>query len=134
MKMTLKFVLGCLTIMLVACSSYGEKVEYDGTEVYYINGVSKKTADAVGAYLVSSGFANGSSKSVQISKDSIYSFRMVTQEQYQQDTSMDISFQAMGFLLSKEVFDGAPINFVICDATFGEARTLYIEGASSSEE
>ncbi len=126
-------VLGIATL-LMACTSYGEKVTYNGTEVYYTEEITKETADAVGAYLEEMEFADGSSKSVQITKDSIYNFRMVTQEKYHEDTSMDISFQALGFLLSTEVFEGEPINFVICDNTFTTARTLYIEGSDAAEE
>ncbi|MDX1462953.1 MAG: hypothetical protein R3359_07850 [Marinirhabdus sp.] len=118
-----------LALVVLACNSYGEKVEYNGTEVYYSEDVSKAIADEVGAYLVEMEFADGSTKSVQITKDSLYNFRMVTQEKYHNDTSMDINFQALGMLLSQEVFDGEPITFVICDNTFQEARSIQINGS-----
>ena len=117
-----------LAISLLACSMYGEKVSYNGTDVYYKEGVSKEIAKKVGAYLEDSGFSDGTTKSVQITKDSIYNFRMVTQEQYHEDTTLDVSLKALGMLLSKEVFEGQPINFVVCDNAFETIRTIPING------
>lgn len=134
MKTNLKLLIAVLCIAFVSCSNYGEKVTYEGTEVYYTEGVSKQKADAVGAYLVDMGFADGGAKSVQLTKDSIYNFRMVTQEKYHEDTSMDINFQALGLLLSTEVFNNEAINFVLCNELLETKRNLYIEATAKPEE
>lgn len=116
-------------VLLFACSGYGEKVSYDGTEIYYTEGVSKEVADKTGAYLEEMGFTDGTPKSVQLAKEENYHFKMVVQQQYAQDTTKDINFKALGFLLSQEVFDGEPLKFHICDNTFETIRTFPIEGS-----
>lgn len=115
--------------ILIACSGYGGKVVYDGTEIYYLEEISEDLANNTGAFLEEMKFTDGTTKSIQLSKDSVYNFKMVTQDQFHTDTSMDVNFQALGFLLSKDVFNGEAINFVICDNTFKTKRILAIEGA-----
>lgn len=124
------FTLLFLTILFTSCSNYGDKVVYDGTDVYYKDGATKAEADAVGAALQDMEFTDGSTKSVMITKDSIYNFRMVTMNQYHTDESMDINFQAVGYLLSSEAFNGSNLNFQICNETFETMRTIHIEGIS----
>ena len=121
-------------LFLLSCSNYGDKVVYDGTEIYYKDNVLQEKADQVGAYLEEIEFTDGTPKSVQITKDSVYNFRMVIQKGLENDESMEMSFKALGFLLSKEVFDGAPLNYQLCDNTFTTLKTIPIEGASEFEE
>ena len=66
--------------LLYACTSYGEKLEFKKTEVYYTNKVSLKEVQKLGDYLVSSKFADGNRKSIQLTKsdNGNYVFRMVT--------------------------------------------------------
>ncbi|MFC7356743.1 hypothetical protein ACFQO1_03515 [Jejudonia soesokkakensis] len=120
--------------LMLACDGYGEKVTYDGTEVYYKDAALKTKAEATGAYLQEMGFTDGSSKSVQITKDSIYNFRMVVQEGMAQDSTRDVNFMALGFLLSKDVFDGENIHFDLCDNTFETIRTIPIEGFNTETD
>ncbi len=110
-----KLVIVFVSLFLFSCSNYGDKVVYDGTEVYYKDNILKEKADQVGDYLEEIEFTDGTPKSVQITKDSVYNFRMVIQEGLENDESMEMSFKALGCLLSKEVFDGAPLNYTLCD-------------------
>ena len=120
--------------ILAGCSNYGEKVVYDGTEVYYKDGATKTDADAVGKALQEMEFTDGTAKSVMVTKDSIYNFRMVTQDVYHTDTSVDINFQAVGYLLSNDAFNGESLNFQICDEVFKTKRNLYIEGSPKNND
>lgn len=131
----MKLVLMLLTTLglFIACSGYGEKVVFDGTEVYYKAPVTQEMANRVGEFLVNSEFTDGTTKSIQLTKEDTYNFRMVTQEQYFEDTSMDISFKALSFLLSKEVFDGAPVTFQVCDELFNTKRTIAAEAFEEVE-
>ena len=116
----------CCCITLVACSGYGEKVTYDGTDVHYTQDDLKSKAEATGAYLEEIGFTDGDPKSVQITRDSVYHFRMVVQDGIAEDPSMEVSFKALGMLLSEKVFEGEPIHFDLCDDTFTTLKTVPI--------
>ncbi len=121
------FILLFCCVAMVACSGYGEKVTYDGTDVHYTEEALKEKADATGAYLQEIGFTDGFPKSVQITHDSIYHFRMVVQEGIESDKSMEVSFKALGMLLSEKVFEGESIHFDLCNATFDTIKTFPIE-------
>lgn len=116
-------------VLLISCTGYGDKVVYDGTEIYYKEGVSEEIAKKTGEYLQEIEFTDGSVKSIQLTKDSVYNFRMVVQKQFETDTTKDFSFMALGFLLSEEVFEGASLNFQICDNTFKTVRNIPINAA-----
>ncbi|GAB5524455.1 MAG: hypothetical protein Roseis2KO_23270 [Roseivirga sp.] len=102
---------------------YGEKLEFNGTDVYYTEEVTEADAQKLGEYLVSSEFADGNDKSVQLSKrDSVYLFRMVVMDGVTQDSTNDITFMAMAWTLSANVFDKAPVELEACDNTFETLR------------
>lgn len=102
---------------------YGEKLEFNGTDVYYTELVSEAEAQKLGAYLVSSEFADGGEKSVQLSRrDSVYLFRMVVMDGVTKDSTNDISFMALAWTLSANVFDNAPVELEACDNTFETLR------------
>lgn len=54
-----------LTAIVTACNSYGTKLEYSSTEVYYTDLVKKEEAEKLGNFLISSEFADGKKKSLQ---------------------------------------------------------------------
>lgn len=103
---------------------YGEKLEFNGTDVYYTDMVTEAEAQKLGEYLVSSEFADGAEKSVQLSKrDSVYLFRMVVVDGVTKDSANDISFMAMAWTLSAQVFDKAPVELEACNNRFETLRT-----------
>lgn len=53
------FFLCIATQMLLSCSNYGDKLEFNATEVYYKDGVTEAEATQLGNYLVTSEFADG---------------------------------------------------------------------------
>ncbi len=102
---------------------YGEKLEFNGTDVYYTDMVTEAEAQKLGEYLLSSEFADGAEKSVQLSKrDSIYLFRMVVVDGVTKDSANDISFMALAWTLSAQVFNNAPVELEACDNRFGTLR------------
>lgn len=117
-----------LLLGLSGCNAqgYGDKVEYDGTEVYFLgDGVTQADADRLGAYLKSAGFTDGNRKSVQLQRaGDAWQFRMVTSD----EAAKDPAFQAIAKLeclnLSGHVFDGAPVEFHICDDSLETQTTL----------
>lgn len=127
MKTVLK-VIGLLVVTFIAyvvfnMEGYGEKLEFNGTDVYYTEEVTEADAQKLGEYLVSSEFADGGEKSVQLSKrDSVYLFRMVVMDGVTKDSANDISFMALAWTLSANVFDKAPVELEACDNTFETLR------------
>jgi hypothetical protein len=115
------------TALITSCTGYGDKLEFDKTEVYYTNGVTKVEAQNLGKYLISSGFSDGNAKSVQLSRNkenNRYQFRMVTNEKAQKDSTYDFIFQLMAGQISDSVFNGKPVDFHICDNTFKTVKEI----------
>ncbi|MCE7996729.1 MAG: hypothetical protein HEP71_32515 [Roseivirga sp.] len=127
MKVVFKLV-GVLAVVIIGylaffIDGYGKKIEFNGTDVYYTELVSEAEAQKLGTYLVSSEFADGNEKSVQLSKrDSVYLFRMVVMDGVTKDSTNDITFMAMAWTLSANVFDNAPVELEACDNTFETLR------------
>jgi hypothetical protein len=87
MKKLLFFLIA--TQLLISCSNYGDKLEFNATEVYYKGGVTEAEATQLGNYLVTSGFAEGTTKSVQLVRDETsknLTFRMVVTEEVAKDS------------------------------------------------
>lgn len=130
MKKVIK-VLGVILAIIVGYffynyEGYGEKLEFNGTDVYYTEMVSEAEAQKLGEYLVEAEFADGGDKSVQLSKrDSTYLFRMVVRDGIVQDSTNDVTLLAMTYALSLAVFDGAPVELEACSNTF---ETLRVYG------
>ncbi len=130
MKKILK-VLGFVVIVFVAfviynMNGYGEKLEFNGTEVFYTDLITEAEAQKLGEYLVEAEFADGGAKSVQLSKrDSVYLFRMVVLDGITKDSTNDVTLLAMTYALSLGAFEGAPVELHACDNTF---ETLRVYG------
>ncbi len=121
-------IIGVLAAVIISylaffMEGYGEKLEFNGTDVYYTDMVTEAEAQKLGEYLLSSEFADGAEKSVQLSKrDSIYLFRMVVVDGVTKDSANDISFMALAWTLSAQVFNNAPVELEACDNRFGTLR------------
>ncbi|MFY0602897.1 MAG: hypothetical protein JXQ93_03035 [Flavobacteriaceae bacterium] len=120
----LMLLLVCFTL-IIACNTYGEKLEYKKTEVYYTSKVSKEEAQKLGNYLVSSEFADGNNKSVQLTKgdNGNYVFRMVTTKEASENKTYETLFKIFSKQISDSVFNKAPVDFHVCNNTF---KTLKI--------
>lgn len=84
MKTRIVIFLILFAVLIISCNSYGTKLEYQKTEVYFIDKVDKKDAEKLGDFLVRSEFADGNEKSVQVTLDETngnYIFRMVTSKE-----------------------------------------------------
>jgi hypothetical protein len=128
MKSTIKlYSLIAVVALFASCNSYGDKEVFNGTEVYYKEGISKKEAVQLGNYLVSSKFADGNSKSVQLIKNKesgAYVFRMVTNKEAQESDSFDFIFKLMAVQMSDSVFNKQPVDFEVCDNRFNTVKTF----------
>lgn len=119
-----------LSVLLISCNTYGEKLEFNKTEVYYTNKVKKEEAEKLGKYLVSSKFADGRAKSVQLTKNEEsgnYVFRMVTNEKAANSKTYETVFKLVATQISDSVFNSAPVDFDVCDNTFNTIKTIKFE-------
>lgn len=119
-----------LMLFIIACNSYGEKLTFKGTDVYYTESISKDEAEKLGNYLVSSKFADGKEKSVQITKDETsgnFVFRMVTKPEAAKDSTYNFIFKFMAMQLSDSVFNKAKVDFHVCDNTFKTLKVISYE-------
>jgi len=117
--------------LLVSCANYGEKKVFNGTEVYYKDGVTEAQADQLGESLVTSGFADGGRKSVQfIKEDGNYVFKMVIKEEFLNDESMANVFN----IFPKELSDAmnVPVDLHLCDDSFSTMRIHKLADARKS--
>ncbi|WP_420574944.1 hypothetical protein [Kordia sp.] len=114
--------------LCVSCANYGEKKVFNGTEVYYKDGVTEAQADKLGESLIDSKFANGDPKSVQFTKDGdVYIFRMVIKEEFLEDKSLESVFN----FFPKELSDymDVPVDLHLCDESFNTLRVHKLEDA-----
>lgn len=126
MKKQLLFILAL--ILLVSCDNYGEKLTFNGTDVFYKGGVTKEQATQLGNYLITNKFTNGNEKSVQFVKETKtnhLTFRMVVDESVLNDPSYDYVFESFSRNLSKEF--NRPVDFNICDNTFNTLKVYLFK-------
>ena len=109
-------VLAILLAFGLACNQYGEKLEYNGGELYYTKNVTEAEAKKLGEYLVKQEFFDGKEKTIQLDKNGgTYQFRMVVMKEKQDDeASMEI-FKAFAEQMSADVFNNAPVELHVCN-------------------
>ncbi len=116
----MKKLLLLLSIFLfLSCTEYGDKLTFNGTDVYYNDGVTVEQAQKLGEYLIESEFTDGTEKSVQLVKEETtgnFVFRMVVSNDI--DESNDMIIKAYAQALSKDVFNDKPVDMHLCDNKF----------------
>lgn len=114
--------LACIT----GCNMYGEKLQYNKTELYYTEKASKEDAEKLGEFLVRTEFADDTPKSIQLSKteDGNYLFRMVVKKDFAEKESYHTILQFYAQQLSDSVFNGKPVDVDVCDDTFETLKHL----------
>ena len=99
----------------VGCG-YGSKVEHGNVEVFYKDGATKDEANRLGAYLSKTWGGAGDKRSVQLKKKSDgYEFRMVVKKEFQNDPIVLEGLAVDAARVSRDVFDGAPVELHACD-------------------
>ncbi|WP_046746118.1 hypothetical protein [Kordia zhangzhouensis] len=128
----MKKIITILSILLfISCANYGEKKVFNGTEVYYKNGVTEAEANKLGQSLITSGFTDGNLKSVQYSKDGDkYIFKMVIKESFLNNEKYEQMFSFMPKELSS--YMGVPVDFHLTDDQFNTLRAFKYEDAKKT--
>lgn len=122
--------------ILLGCSGYGDKLVYNSTEVYYTDKVDKKEAENLGEYLVRSEFADGKTKSVQLTKNpenNHYVFRMVVTKEAAENAAYEVLFKAVAIQISDSVFNKNPVDFHVCNDTFKTLKEIPFTTTNDGE-
>lgn len=103
----------------------GNKLTFNGGDLYYASSVKQTEAKKLGEYLTQGGFFDGSPKSVQIQKSGdIWEFRMVVKQGYEKDKKFVEDIKEVAAELSKHVFGGALVDIHLCDPYFKTLRVV----------
>jgi hypothetical protein len=114
----IRLIIPAFLLMLAfwGCKNLGKEKIFNGVQLYHAEGVSDTLANSLGNYLISSQFADGRAKTVQITKTGdTYHFRFVVKDGAEKDSSISQSTKYFASLLSADVFNGAPVRVEMCD-------------------
>jgi hypothetical protein len=128
MKIYLVSLLMFSAVLFASCDSgYGKIVKVsDHTEIFIKNDATEEEAKKLGNYIDSTWKDQTNDKSFQLSKDSgNYTVRMVVDEnKVKADTTLDVSFQAIQFLIEDQVFKGSKVTLILTDNKFNDIKTV----------
>lgn len=97
----------------------GETLEFDGTEIEFDSSVDVEDVEAVGSYLIESGFTDGTTKSILLTKeDGTYSFSMVSSEEYWNDSDFLVLVKEFAKTMSATALNNEPVEIILCDEYF----------------
>jgi len=113
-------------------ANYGTLLKVTQSDLYYTSAVSKADAERLGRFLVESKTCGEKQISMQLTKSgSTLQFRLVVNPGVDKDGNKIATMQAMGALLSAQVFGGAPLEVQLCDDHF---RTLRVVPATKTSK
>lgn len=121
-------VLACLFLLGAVASSgedFGEGLEFQGSSLFYKPPVTKAEALKLGNYLVTTKFFGQTPHKCQLKKSGrTYEFRVVTKKGVEHDEQVIADFRVFARTLSANVFDGAEVDFHMCDHDFRTIRVV----------
>ena len=123
-----------LFTMLGGCTSYGEKIDFQGDDLYYKSPVTKANANQLGEFLKSYQYFTGKGYAVQVIKDTTYTVRFATKDSIEQDEEVIGGFKFLLMDMSNAAFEGAPVNVDLCDASFHTKMSISYSDAKSFME
>jgi hypothetical protein len=104
---------------------YGTEKSFDGVQLWHTSIITEKEADAMGNYLIESGFADGMEKTVQLNKSgNTYEFKMVVKTGIEQDQEYTELGKLLATEISNYVFNGEPVDVHFCDENLKTLRVL----------
>jgi hypothetical protein len=108
------------TLKVYPYEDFGRVKIYDGVQLYYTKSITSAGVDSLGNYLVSSKFADGNAKTVQITKPAnVFQFRFVVKKGLDKDPQFLQNCGVFASQLSQKVYNGAPVEIQVCDDNLG---------------
>ena len=125
-----------LFFALTSCQNFGTRLPFKAGELFYTKNVNPAEAHKVGDYLTGIGFFDDKSKiSMQLDKvGETYLLKMCTKKEYYKDTSRDEAIRTVGTMVSTFALDKKPVDFYLCDDTFGTIRILKFKAEAPAEQ
>jgi hypothetical protein len=112
-------------VFLFGCSNYGEKLIFNGGELYYTSAVTINEAQRLGNYLVNSKYYDGNNKTVQLNKENgTYEVRLVIKKGLENDQEVVSLMKTFARDISIEVFGGASVDIHLCDNQLNTLRVV----------
>ncbi|MEP6822148.1 MAG: hypothetical protein ABI946_07350 [Chthoniobacterales bacterium] len=97
-------------------SDFGTKLEFNKAELYYTKSVTADEAKRLGGYCIKEELFSNNKLSTQIDKNNgTYQFRMVLKKGSENDAALLQSAKLLADGMSREVFNGAKVEFYACD-------------------
>lgn len=97
-------------------SSFGKRLSFDAGELYYTSGIAEEEARKLGEYLVRDDFFDGKPKTVQLIRGGkALELRIVVKAGAERDPQTRESFRQFGLEISRNVFNGDPVDVHLCD-------------------
>ena len=134
----LLLVLSVISIVLMACNSWGDKyMANDKSEVYYKDGATADDAKKLGDFLLKNNYFDSlTEKSVQLTKtvDTFNVKFVVDKEKVNQTENAEMLFTIMGAAISADVFSNKPVKVILADQQmkgFQELPTFTAEAATA---
>ncbi len=117
-----------LILLLASCSNYGKKVEVEGGDVFYKNGINEAQAQQVADFLTNNSFfsKDGDKRSVQLLLDDnkITHINFVIKEDYLNNASTISLLKTLGFQTAYSILNLDTINIDMCDPRFKTLKLL----------
>jgi hypothetical protein len=125
--LTLLAIGGVVLVLIVANAllSHGNRLEFNGGELYYTSAVTRDQATRLGHYLVREGVFDGERKTVQLDRSGrTYQVRMVVKKGIDTDPAFIGLARQLAADLSRKVFDSDPVEIHFCDEGLNTLRVV----------
>jgi len=107
------------TLKTVVADDYGKEKIFNGVSIFHTKDITDAQVDSLGNYLVRMKFANGQPKSTMITKlGNTYRFKFVVKSGADKDPDYQKNGKLFASQLSAGVFNGAPVEVLMCDDYF----------------
>lgn len=118
-------------VTITGCTSYGNKIDMNGDEIYYTDPVSEEQANKVGEFLTSYQYFTGQGYAIQVVKDTNFKVRFVTKEGIENDEEVVGGFKFLQIDMSNAAFDGQPVDIDLCNEKLETKMTITYADAKS---
>jgi hypothetical protein len=119
------------TLKVFNADDYGKEKIFNGVGLLHSKNITDAQVDSLGNYLISSKFADGTSKSVLITKSgNTYQFKFATKKGADKDPEYLKNGKIFAFQLSKGVFNNAPVEVHMCDDYLNTLVVLPMEDST----
>jgi len=125
-----------LTVIEIASEmeAMGERLTFNGGEVYYKEPVTEQQARGFGELLVQDGYFDGRAKTVLLGKrGGRYQLRMVIVKGFEHDSMLVQFARKLGAELSEKILNGEPVDVHLCDEYLDELRVIRDTGHNDGD-